>query len=63
MSLLLALLAVAAYFALPADWRQATSRAGNQWLNLCDQSLSKLSEGVRLALTLLIPMVALAVCT
>ena len=62
MSLLLALLAVAAYFALPADWRQATSRAGNQWLNLCDQSLSKLSEGVRLALTLLSPMVVLAVC-
>lgn len=61
MSLLLALLAVGAYFALPAEWRQVAAKAGNQWLTWCDQLLAGLSESVRLALTLLIPMVVLAV--
>jgi len=37
MSLLLALLALAAYFALPLEWRQAVAKPGNHWLAWCSQ--------------------------
>ena len=62
MSLLLALLALAAYFALPLEWRQAVAKPGSHWLGWCSQLPKSLSAGIRLSLTLLIPMVVLAVC-
>lgn len=61
MTLLLALLALAAYFALPPDWRKLAGHPADVWLEWCDQLPEKLSPGIRLALSLLIPMVVLAV--
>lgn len=61
MTLLLALLALAAYFALPSDWRKLAGHPADVWLEWCDQLPEKLSPGIRLALSLLIPMVVLAV--
>lgn len=61
MTLLLALLALAAYFALPEDWRRLSGRPAATWLDWTAQLPVSLSGGVRLALTLLIPMVVLAI--
>lgn len=61
MSLLLALLALAGYFALPDDWRRLAGMPGDRWLGWCAQLPESLGEGLRLALTMLIPMVILAV--
>ena len=61
MTLLLALLALASYFALPPDWRRMAGHPADVWLEWCDQLPEKLSPGIRLALSLLIPMVVLAV--
>lgn len=61
MTLLLSLLALAAYFALPADWRALCGRIADAWLALCGQLPETLSAGIRLALGLVIPMVILAI--
>ncbi len=61
MTLLLALLALAAYFALPEDWRRLAGRPAMTWLDWTEQLPASLGGGVRLALTLLIPMVVLAI--
>lgn len=61
MTLLLALLALAAYFALPEDWRRLSGRPAVTWLEWTAQLPVSLGGGVRLALTLLIPMVVLAI--
>jgi len=61
MTLLLALLALAAYFALPDEWRRLAGRPVALWLDWTAQFPASLSAGVRLALTLLIPMVVLAI--
>lgn len=61
MSLLLALLALAGYFALPEDWRRVAGAPGDRWLAWCAQLPTSLSVGLRLALIMLIPMVILAV--
>lgn len=61
MTLLLALVALAAYFALPDDWRSLCGRAADTWLSWCAQLPRSLSPGLRLALGLIIPMVLLAI--
>ncbi|MEL0028263.1 MAG: regulatory signaling modulator protein AmpE [Perlucidibaca sp.] len=61
MTLLLALLALAAYFALPEDWRQLAGRPVTTWLDWTARFPASLNAGVRLALTLLLPMVVLAI--
>ncbi len=61
MTLLLALLALAAYFALPDDWRRLAARPAAAWLDWAAQLPVSLGGGVRLALTLLVPMVVLAI--
>lgn len=61
MTLLLALLALAAYFAMPEDWRRLSARPADVWLGWAEQLPLSLGAGIRLALTLLIPMVVLAI--
>lgn len=61
MTLLLALLALAAYFALPDDWRRLVARPAVIWQDWTGQLPASLSAGIRLALYLIIPMVVLAI--
>lgn len=61
MTLLLALLALAAYFALPDDWRSQAARPATVWADMADRLPSSLGGGIRLALCLLLPMVVLAI--
>lgn len=61
MTLLLALLALASYFAMPADWRSMFGRVADAWLAWCAQLPASLSGGLRLAICLLVPMIILAV--
>lgn len=61
MTLLLSLLALAAHFALPADWRALCGRVADAWLALCAQLPESLNAGIRLALGMIVPMVVLAI--
>lgn len=61
MTLLLALLSLAAYFAMPAEWRVPAARPGTTWLQVSARLPASIAVGVRLALILIIPMVVLGI--
>ncbi|MDZ4297150.1 MAG: regulatory signaling modulator protein AmpE [Moraxellaceae bacterium] len=61
MSLLLALIALAAYFAMPDDWRRLLSQPGQSWLRLMESLPAALPAPVRLALVIVLPMLVLLV--
>ncbi len=59
MTLLLALLALAAYFAMPDDWRRLLAKPGQAWLRVSESLPSGLPTPARLALIIVLPMLAL----
>jgi len=61
MTLLLALIALAAYFAMPDDWRRLLSQPGQSWLRLMESLPAALPVAVRLALVIVLPMLVLLV--
>lgn len=61
MTLLLALLSLAAYFAMPAEWRVLAARPGQYWMQATARLPASVAAGVRLALILIIPMVVLGI--
>ncbi|MDP1775963.1 MAG: hypothetical protein Q8K94_05010, partial [Moraxellaceae bacterium] len=61
MTLLLALIALAAYFAMPDDWRRLLSQPGQSWLRLMESLPAALPAPVRLALVIVLPMLVLLV--
>lgn len=61
MTLLLALLSLAAYFAMPAEWLVPAARPGTTWLQVSARLPASIAVGVRLALILIIPMVVLGI--
>jgi membrane protein required for beta-lactamase induction len=61
MSLLLALIALAAYFAMPDDWRRLLSQPGQSWLRLMESLPAALPVPVRLVMAIVMPMLVLLV--
>lgn len=61
MTLLLALIALAAYFAMPDDWRRLLSQPGQSWLRLMESLPAALPVPVRLVMAIVIPMLVLLV--
>jgi membrane protein required for beta-lactamase induction len=61
MTLLLALIALAAYFAMPDDWRQLMSKPASSWLRLMDTLPTSLPVSLRLAAVIALPMLVLLV--
>lgn len=61
MTLLLALIALAAYFAMPDDWRRLLSQPGQSWLRLMESLPAALPVPVRLIMAIVIPMLVLLV--
>lgn len=61
MTLLLALLGLAAFYATPDDWRTLLSRPAQAWLQLCETLPDSLPVPVRLLLIVGIPMLVLFV--
>ena len=61
MTLLLALIALAAYFAMPDDWRRLLSQPGQSWLRLMESLPAVLPVPVRLVMAIVIPMLVLLV--
>lgn len=59
MTLLLALIALAAYFAMPDDWRRLLSQPGQSWLRLMESAPASLPVPARLLVAIVLPMLVL----
>lgn len=59
MTLLLALIALAAYFAMPDDWRRLLSQPGQSWLRLMESAPASLPVPARLLIAIVLPMLVL----
>ncbi len=59
MTLLLALIALAAYFAMPDDWRRLLSQPGQSWLRLMESLPTALPVHARLVMVIVLPMLVL----
>lgn len=61
MTLLLALIALAAYFAMPDDWRRLLSQPGQSWLRMMESLPASIPVPVRLVMAIVLPMLVLLV--